>query len=905
MKHCLGFMLALIAGSAFSAPLALTAPKAPFARQNVSENPDAQVQGKFDAGELTYSFGNKKIIVEPNGCFTILADGRKVSSSHFTATTPAKSFNTVLGKKVVKKYDGSGISILSCTADAKAGTIVIKGMLGFNKPGTPEEAYPWQRTFALTKDNKVLVATTFDVPDQKLKTSKCGVFFNLFQSNGFTAKPVNRGHARNWHSSTADITVNQKLADDGFKIEVLKPMMIHKASSSKSIYLLPESYNWVFAIDPGKCTKAKPRMVGGVDFKRGDDFSLPTTGKNLLPNPYFAQGTTFVKDSSIFIWFFAEGERLQSKDVKFGKYALNPGQYYTATIPADAGKYVFSIYVKGKGTLGLSASSKAPWRNVANKFFGDVNTKDWQRFEFPFTMPKAGMLCIEYVFRGSGALDGIQLEKGSKATAFSAPAVSARLITDPADCFLESGKKATGYLELSTLEKQVSGTGRASIRNFYGEVVRTKDFKFDFKAGEYPKVDLPLNGLDDGIYVVETAYKTKDSRNEHIEHFRFSVMPFLENKHFTCKMFSPLYNNAAVANRCNPKHFERWKQIGYGMYGHGCCVKPAVYEVMKKNGVELFDGMCVAHAASAKMAKYLPDLKVPPGHLYFFVRNYDSFFNDFTKDAVTCPDYRLVGGWNEKYCRRFKEAVKTEIRKGVEAKVYVIGSEFPAEIKNDPHYPDLVNAFFEAVREVYPNAKVAEGGGMNMHPHDGIRQVDVFLDRFIKRGFRKPDYLIGHPYCGEGGITPVFSNFKALLEVADKHGMSGCKLAFPEGMHFYPYNIPEWGCKFMSAEQWRLRGSFSYDLGWTERLGAAYICRFYLVHLTEFNRVECLTSAIRNTNNFILDVDFVPRATQKVTNTLGVLLPHPKRYIGDFTFAPETKCLIWEDHEGRPVAAVW
>ena len=54
-----------------------------------------------------------------------------------------------------------------------------------------------------------------------------------------------------------------------------------------------------------------------------------------------------------------------------------------------------------------------------------------------------------------------------------------------------------------------------------------------------------------------------------------------------------------------------------------------------------------------------------------------------------------------------------------------------------------------------------------------------------------------------------------------------------------------------------------------------------------------------------MDMSLTPRASQKISNTLGVLLPHPKRFIGDFTFAPETRCFIWEDHEGRPIASVW
>lgn len=906
MKSSLGLSLIFLAGSLLAEPLPLTAPKAPFVRENSAGTASAApVKGTLDAKELVYHFGNKRIIIEPSGTFTVMADSRKLATSYFSASTPAKNWNTNSGKKVVEKYDGSGLSILSCTADAASGTVTIKGMIGFNPPESPEEAYPWTRTFTLTEDNKILVTTSFDVPEEKFAGKKVfgGIFFSFSHADGVEMTPVDRGDKRQWHQRTADYTIKTLQEDDSFKIEVRTSMILHKGKDSKqtAFYLSPESRPWVFAIDLGKCKEGRPHMPGGVDFKRSDDLTLPTTGKNLLANPYFAQGYAFVRNATVGDWMRNDGEQdLVEGQAKFGKNCLKAGMYFTQTIPADPGDYVFSLYVKGKGTLTMSAAGKSPWKNVASKKVQIHSPDQWQRVEFRFKFPRSDMLCITYTLKGEGLLDALQLEKGTEATEFSAPAVSARLVTDPADGFFESGRSASGYLELSTLKDQVSGKGRVSIRNFFGEVVRSKDFEYRFKAGEYPQVPLPLDGLDDGIYVVEVAYDTGDCA---VEHFRVSVMPFLENKHFTSRIFSPMYGGGydGMVKSISSRYLKRWRQTGFGVYGHAASMTKEVSDRMKSCGVLPFDGACVSYSNSKAVAANFPKLDVPPGRFFFYVRDPDRWF----RKAAVFPDYRLVGGWSEEYRKKFKEEVKIQLRKSAEKPVYRIGSEWAAEIKNDPHYPDLVAAYFEAVRELYPEALVAEAGGMNMFPHDGVRQVDVFLERYLGKGYRKPDFLMGHPYCGKSGITSVFENFKALLKVAEKHGMGDCRLAFPEGMHFYAHDIPEWGCSFMSAESWRLRGAFSYDLGWIERLSAAYYARFWLVHLTEFERMWCVTSAMVNTNNFILDNAFTPRAGQKVPNTLGVLFPHPKRYIGDFSFAPETKCLIWEDHEGRPLAAVW
>ena len=207
------------------------------------------------------------------------------------------------------------------------------------------------------------------------------------------------------------------------------------------------------------------------------------------------------------------------------------------------------------------------------------------------------------------------------------------------------------------------------------------------------------------------------------------------------------------------------------------------------------------------------------------------------------------------------------------------------------------------MKSVYPDALVYEAGDCNMDIKGGTSYYDELLTRM--EGRTVTDFASAHTYVKD--IRDLYANFRAFVEMLRKHkGYENCRMVFPEGMHFYPYNIPVWDMEQVCwmGEGWR-GAVLSYDLGWSEKISAAYFARCWLIFLTEFERVWCATSSASNTGNNYMDDDLTPRAFQKIPNTLGILLGNPKRYLGDFTFAPETRCLVWEDEKGRPLAAVW
>ena len=280
------------------------APFAPVAKGSQTENAaDAKPAKPYlDADRMSFVFGNKRLLVAPCGTFVFMSGSRKLAESHFSASTPAKPrSNSNKQKRIVRQYDGSGLCVTSCKADAASGTIRVEGQLAFNPPGTPDELYDWEEVFTLQPDGKLKIQIRLHSPAGLLKIGKGAVFFKFNREKDYTSKPVQRLKKVPPHR-TNDISVSFPEQGDDFKIEVHSNMIQQKRKSSANLYLTPLGEEWTLILDPGRYGKAEKLMPGGVDFKKSDDFSLPTAGKNLLANPYFAQGYAFVRDSSVGEW---------------------------------------------------------------------------------------------------------------------------------------------------------------------------------------------------------------------------------------------------------------------------------------------------------------------------------------------------------------------------------------------------------------------------------------------------------------------------------------------------------------------------------------------------------------------------------------------------------------------------
>jgi hypothetical protein len=146
--------------------------------------------------------------------------------------------------------------------------------------------------------------------------------------------------------------------------------------------------------------------------------------KNRMPNPSLEECSVPGWPDYCFgygkgVW---ETQRfVDDKVFKFGKQSVRiDGGFIQAHCAAPersdaAGKYVFSIWLKGsqEGLVELKdLGMHVFYKNVAV-------TTEWQRYEFPFVMARPGRLIVTVIgMRGSLWVDGLQLERGEKATEF-------------------------------------------------------------------------------------------------------------------------------------------------------------------------------------------------------------------------------------------------------------------------------------------------------------------------------------------------------------------------------------------------------------------------------------------------------------------------------------------------------
>ncbi len=907
------FLLAVLSVGpqlAATVPSGLSAPEAPFKAKAASPVPSVRDKPFFDAKNRTFVFGSKRFIFKENAAYTYMSGSKSIMTSYFFVNTPFDGWQPNSSCKVVKEYTGGTLCITSVIADADRGTLTFKGVVPFHlKSDKTPVLREWTHTVSLAPDGKLDFQFHFETPDGK-KFKDSGIFFHCpgVRSDKRTYAPQN---IKDWYNFCDDELVTDDPMDS-VKLILKSKSYIHPFQNQQFRYS-PMTLEWHYAIDPGSYGAARELPPGGVDFKAGDNLIIPERGsRNLLLNPYFAQGSNYfwVCGENLVKGHCEECIPVAEKGALFGKYCMPAlGGFYLNAVPAEPGDYVLSFYAKGKGSAYLQVSDEVTWyqshKRGTIQFTGKPG--EWKRYEFPFQFNKRGVISI--IFNGKSEagnvayLDGFQLEAGTKATAFEAPLVSAGLVSPDGLNFFEAGKPMKCELELSTLsEKVVRGKAEVAVSNFFKEIVMTQDFTFSLKDKEYPRFALPVENLPQGIYVVHVKFSVEGAKQSANEFFRFAVMPFLKNEHRTARIFSMTYlGGHASIQKASERLLARYRKVGVGCFGHASAMSNDALELYKKYKVIPFDGGCTGRLSSAAYKKRFPDLDVPPGRTFFYVMDPTRYhWND---DCAVFPDYRLVGGWTPEYRAKFIDACISQLKKMPGMMAYRIGSEWPLEIKEDPHYIDLVEAFAEAVRKVYPKAIVYEAGDCNMDITRGVAQLDSILPRYRGRGF-KPELLACHTYTKD--IAQLYPNLKAFVAVAEKHGYGNTMIAFPEGMHFYPHSIPEWGREMVC---WNTdgygAGPLSYDLGWYEMLSTAYYMRCYLVYFTIFDRLWCGTSSANYINSFVMDTALTPRGIQKVPNTLGTLLGNPRKYVGDFTFAPETKCLVWIDGNGCPLAAVW
>ena len=939
--------LFFIAGAltASSLELPLTNPRAPFAQERGRDSGKTEKAKPFlDEKGKIFHFGKKAVQVSPSGFIRLMDSGREIAFIYFYGSSPYSGYfdSGIRGMQspVPYSYDKKHPSVASFTADLKSKSVTVKGAVPFHKKDGKELLFDYSQTVRLTPENKIFIRLEYDRPEN-MKNARLGMICMSPRAKTFVQDGKTQTfEGKKWFrlEKQLPVQIEGAVKSDTFSLDYLTKNSMFVTSAKSFFFTVKKEKTFSgkirFALelelDP-MSWNGKKTSDGSVDLMEVEALKTENrVTRNLMPNPCLARGLNYFGVYENYALWRGYGSVILSREnPKFGEYCLQVPVFPDKTIDAAilsaaAGIYTASVYARANkpgASLHFTMGGHNRRKIYGTKIFKGKISTEWKRFQVTFTVPAP--TALRYSCRVTAKekdtlvyLDGFQLEKGSTATDFTASPVSARLLTSAPDDFIRHGGPVKARMKLSSLKGKASGTMTVTVHNMFGEELARSKHQFDFASGEHPEIPLDLEGkIPDGVHTVQTDFECNGMR--YTEFSRFSIMPFFRNRHKLKNMFSLDYSGQRCMEHVEPGMEElirRWMYIGTGCVTHCKYPAPEVDALCRKYNFEYLDSHLFAKTYPAvpnsvrKLKKMMPGADLQPGHSYYYFRfaeNWPEHQFRHGPQQVLLLDHRLCGGWTPEYRKKVVDTTMKIVRKSSPRRIYIAGSEAVAEIKDDPHYVDLILAVREGVKKVYPEALFGEGGPYNMTIGVGIKEIDDMLTRL--QGKMPIEIVHTHTYTHD--VPAIERNFKALVDVVEnKHGLKGMKYYFGEGMHWGPYQVLEWGLESLNwdARGWNTAVPFSYDMGWTEKLGAAWFMRSWLFFMTKLNQVISSSSSMyARAGTFDVDVQMRPRLGQKVPNTLSMLLGNAKDFVKDVSFAKNVKCLIWEDEKGRPVAAVW
>lgn len=682
---------------------------------------------------------------------------------------------------------------------------------------------------------------------------------------------------------------------------------------------------------------------GGIDFKAVENLELPDcSGKNLFVNPSFERGlegyrVKHANTDGQWDWepfridsreafrgnnsLMMDARAIKDSDFRRLKYGVN---LTTAAVVVPAGTYTISLSAKCEKGKSAAVNIWVPnfhtgslYAALGKEAVGRFRiTPEWKRHSITFQVKKTTPLELHMNAESSMGtnvwIDALQLESGSKATEFEAPPAEGQLLTGSPGNFLSPEEKVAGKLRITTAEKNRSGKLNVRVRNFFGEELLNREFRFKTNEKGIADVALPLEELPGlGVFTVRTDF-TLDDGKKSFDHHRYARVRFLENDYRNKNVLSPDCGMPEEIYSYR-QNLERWRKLGIGMLGHRYTLKKKAYDTERGYGLK---------PSHIFLATWLQIREKERKRIVGF----GLLDSDRTGSYVLPDDKRLIlrdfyldnnGELTEEYLQRFKAEVRKIAGRNPQIPLWGFACEFSAKCppewwmrngaKEEPlrRQARILKAFAEGVREGNPQANVFQDAPSNMRPEGGIAETAHLLAECSRIGLRFDGIAI-HTYRSAPESPDLDSDTQTLLKMLDEQGYPAVPVIWPEGMHWGPFDIPQWGTKSASwtgvPTTWP-GALLSYDMGWTEKKSAAWVARAALVAYKYSDRVSNMATGCFY-NNYAMDVMLTPYASQLIPNTLGNLLGDAV-FKKDIRFAPHVRAYIFEDSRKRPVAAVW
>jgi hypothetical protein len=961
---CLSAFFLLLAMASFAQPVSSLPQFKGWRGQKASFAPSRQELFTPQIKDNTIICGNKRLVVGENAVLTLWADSELLMEISYHFSLKERKSGDTRWARTGSRFMDSELSELRID-----GTNF--NFIGFVKEDNKPSWKVVEQQLELLPDGRISFSLNwFPPPDAELKFASYGALCMLPSAAAEGQSLVLNEQKVTMTSNTTETYLIRDnsaafqytlFAADSAREFFLSSTYVETFGSSFSTLLNKAQNNYrltlpgnkdkrtlSFLLDlrKGVAAKVSQNIRGGIDFESIEDLEMPYEGgKNLLRNPSFEQGfhgytmrqpsssnhcspelwqmKLYEIDDSV-SYFGISSLKMQTS---FGKCFDYRGLYTTdslcsplTVLPPDT--YTLSCYAKGDQEEGQELNLWVPHFSTGNRTLAMPDAlktcklgKDWQRFEFTFkttvTMPlNFHVNAVNENQRGNVWVDGFQLEKGGRATAFATKAVEGRLYSSAADNFIAAGDKIDARLRLSTVAN-AKGKAHVVISNFFNEKVFSDVFPFVATPSGSAEILLPLDGkLGKGIFIIRSQYEL-ENQEQCFDIHRLTISDFLKKEHPLKRMFSNTYGSD-WARFDFLKMLERYKKIGIGSQHHLYRWDREIYERYSQYGIDTNDsfmGSDIFEPGSwQKKIGFGIRTKNDPVHYLTYPDCPELLIRDFHLDAG--------GKLTEEYLQKFKDIVKKVSAQHPWITLWAFQGEFKARFPNfwwssegsekkaAEAHAKILKAFVDGVHEGNPKAKVYQDDPCNMSPVGGIAETDKLLEETNKLGV-KFDVIAIHPYRYSPESPDLDEDTQSFLKMLEKRGYGDIPIYWPEMMHWGPYEIPQWNIVSADwgARAWDgARGALSYDMGWTEKLSAAWRARAWLVALKYSDRV--LSAQSGNTNNFALDLDLTPFASQMVSNTLGNLLGDA-RFEQDIRFAPYVRAFVFSDSQKRPVAAVW
>jgi hypothetical protein len=701
-----------------------------------------------------------------------------------------------------------------------------------------------------------------------------------------------------------------------------------------------------------------PETRCGIDFWDIEQMKMPDLFvENYVINPSFEQGNYgygYSQWSRVAASPESEDTHQIVEDVaRFGKRSMRirtfrpksfvrdsghmtPGSAYlqlmTAVIPS--GDYVLSYYVKGDQDSGQGFNAFGICRGQGSRRYMEFKpisktsvTRDWTRHEWSFSTSESTPCSIWLLGtsknnEGYVWLDGIQFESGERAREFTMRPAETRLTTAAADNYV-SDKEEIGAKLLIMAKAGAAGKLSVKVKNFFKEEVFSGEFDFQCDMTGECIVDLPLdkNKLGRGLFVVQSDVEL-DSGKKCRDFARFSVISYLQNQHRLKNMFCQSYG--AVSSLPNFEAIlENWRKVGFGSKPY--IVNYHVPEVLRKYekyGVTPLNAIMwsliynMRAETEATKTPYRGFGIIDPA----WQGKRSPIHHGRDEEPFLVLDYKNDPAGNGKitaeYLKKLEDAVCLVVKASPQIKMWSLGGE---EMGKFPYswwaeegtreaalqsLSQLLCAFVKGVRRGNPEAMAHQGAPASMNPLNSIPETEDIIVNCAKLGV-KFDVIAIHPYRLSPENPDLDSDAKTLFDMMDRHLYEDVPVIWPEMMHYGVYSIPAWNIvmpSWTTATTW-FYAPLTYDLGYSERLSAAWRARSWLVALKYQERVLTAQSGGWS-NAAFMDKDLTPYASHLIPNTLGNLLGDA-RFCKDIRFAPYVRAYVFEDEFKRPVAAIW